>query len=283
MNEDAKAERSQQMESVEKAGLIATPGGFRPPAFVHRIQRNQSIVKRGGVSHVIDMATARLIGSPAAATKPPNPTAPPVNWVTWASWNNNTGNPITSLSTTWTVPSPPTNSSGQLLYLFNGLENVAGNEILQPVLQWGASGAGGGNLWTVASWYADSNGHAFSTASVPVNPGDVLIGVMSEVAVYDDGTRNYVCQFQGINGTTLVAQGMDELTVAEQTLEAYWVTDVSEYPPDPSTAMTQIAIATSAGNIAATWSPYTQATPSFGEHTGITNNGTAAVEIDIYY
>ena len=44
-----------------------------------------------------------------------------------------------------------------------------------------------------------------------------------------------------------------------------------------------LAIATSAGNIAATWSPYTQATPSFGEHTGITNNGTAAVEIDIYY
>ena len=283
MTQDALAARLQAKEAVRQAGLIATPGGFRPPSFVHRVGRGQSIVKRGGVSHLIDMATAKLIGTAAAAVKPPSPTAPPVNWVTWANWNNNTGNSITSLSTTWTVPSPPAASSGQLLYLFNGLENASGNEILQPVLQWGVSGAGGGNLWSVASWYADSNGHAYSTPSVPVNPGDTLTGIMTEIAVYSDGTRNYNCQFQGIDGTILVAQGMDELTIAEQTLEAYWVTDVSEYPATPSTAMKQIAIATSEGPLVATWTPGTQASPKYGEHTGIAGNGTAAVEIAIFY
>ena len=42
------------------------------------------------------------------------------------------------------------------IFLFNGIQNST--SIYQPVLQWGPSAAGGGNFWTVASWYVDGAG-----------------------------------------------------------------------------------------------------------------------------
>jgi hypothetical protein len=67
----------------------------------------------------------------------------------------------------WTVPPAPATQSGQTIYLFNGMQDSV-PMILQPVLQWGALQVGGGNSWTVASWYgADIAGSAFYTPSFP--------------------------------------------------------------------------------------------------------------------
>jgi hypothetical protein len=80
-------------------------------------------------------------------------------WIAYTYWNNGTGNSITSFETTWEVPPPPASDSGQLIYLFNGIQNYGSNYgILQPVLQWGTSPAGGGPYWAVASWYVTSLG-----------------------------------------------------------------------------------------------------------------------------
>jgi hypothetical protein len=60
---------------------------------------------------------------------------------------NRTGHPVTRFTTTWTVPAAPSTHSDQTVFLFNGIQNST--MIYQPVLQWGPSGAGGGNFWAV--------------------------------------------------------------------------------------------------------------------------------------
>jgi hypothetical protein len=50
----------------------------------------------------------------------------------------------------WLVPATPVNH-GQTIFFFPSLENNA--SIIQPVLQWGPSAAGGGAFWTFANWY----------------------------------------------------------------------------------------------------------------------------------
>ena len=46
----------------------------------------------------------------------------------------------------WQVPPPPSvQDSGEVVFLFNGIQNYGTNfGILQPVLQWGVSAAGAG-------------------------------------------------------------------------------------------------------------------------------------------
>jgi hypothetical protein len=283
MTQNAPAAKSAIMKKALADGLISTPGGFRKPSFVHLVRPNQSVVKRGGVSHLMDMATASLVETPADQVAPKDPANQAGGWSTWATWNNQTGTAISLLSTTWVVPPPPVTQSGQLIYLFNGLQNPAGSEILQPVLQWGTSGAGGGSFWSIASWHVDSNNQAFCTPSIAVNPGDVLTGIMIQVAVYSDGTRNYNCQFQGIAGTSLMALGMVELTAAEQTLEAYGLTGQGDYPATPSTAMAQIELQVGGNPAPVAWTPYSMQSPAYGEHTTVVSNATPGGEVNLFY
>jgi hypothetical protein len=142
-------------------------------------------------------------------------------WISYAYWNNNSGYPISTFSTTWVVPPVPVTQSGQTIFLFNGIQNTT--MIYQPVLQWGPSGAGGGNYWSVASWYAaGQGGHSFYSASVPVNVGQTLVGIMTLTGQSTSGFT-YNCEFQGIANTSLPIQNVQQLTWAAETLEAYGV------------------------------------------------------------
>lgn len=53
----------------------------------------------------------------------------------------------------WAVPPAPPANDGQILYFWNGVEPDDNSAVLQPVLQWGSTPAGGGAYWAVASWY----------------------------------------------------------------------------------------------------------------------------------
>src|ERR1700722_14457054 len=117
----------------------------------------------------------------------------------------------------------------------------AANDILQPVLQWGASSAGGGNFWSVACWFIDSSGNAFYHDPVPVNEGDTLVGVMFMTA-QSGSSFSYNCFFQGIDNTELVINNISELVVAPETLECYGNQQCSDYPNTSFTAMAAIDI-----------------------------------------
>jgi hypothetical protein len=275
--------KKSSMQEALANGYVSTPGGFRRKSFVHRVRPGESVIKRAGISHVMDMTSMRLIVGPADE-KPVESLADQAGgWVTWADWNNQAQDAISTFSTKWTVPPAPTSQSGQLIYLFNGLQDVAGGEILQPVLQWGVSGAGGGNYWSIASWHVDSSGHAFCTPVVQVNVGDVLTGNMTMLAVFADATRNYSCEFLGVPQTKLVALGLTNLVAAEQTLEAYGVTGKSDYPATPLTSMTDIRVQLGSNPAPLVWQTNTMQNPAYGEHTQVVDNSSVGGQVDLYY
>jgi hypothetical protein len=271
------------IQTAVSNGFVSTPGGFRRRSDVHMVRSGESVIKRAGASFVMNLANGQLTGSSANGVAVRNPADQTGGWVTWASWRNATGITISSFATTWVVPATPPTPASQLIYFFNGLQNAAGSEILQPVLQWGTSGAGGGTFWSVASWHVDSQGHAYCTPSIPVNPGDRLTGMMTMSGVFNDGTYNYRCEFANLAGTALMALGTPELTDAEETLEAYGVTAQTEYPGSPSTAMSQIDLEVGGNPATLAWVSNTMQNPLYGENTAIVSNASPGGEVDLQY
>ncbi len=263
-------------------GFVRTPGGFRHKSFVHLLEPGQVVTKRTGTPRVMDLATKNLLDMPLARLPAQDLAGMGGGWVTWATWVDATGAAITSFATTWIVPAAPATQSGQLIYLFNALEDTSSTVILQPVLQWGVSGAGGGNYWGVASWYVDSNNHAFCTPVVPVNVGDQLTGLMT-LAIQSDASLDYTSQFQGIPETSLVAQGLANLVQATETLEVYGLTKATDYPNTPKTAMTAINLQVVGGAGQVTWAPNVMDNPTFGEQTKVVSNAIPGGEVDLYY
>jgi hypothetical protein len=179
---------------------VLTPGGYRPKALVHRVPpgtvvdgtagRLRFIDRSGNVVEDFGTLPKRKPGEPLTPANvsqaPPGkpeaePGPPPLGsgWITYTSWTNfDPATPISYFSTTWAVPPAPSRDDGQTIYIFNGLMNN-GSWILQPVLQWGTSPAGGGNSWSVANWYVwGQSGPAFHTDPVEVSPGDTLQGIV---------------------------------------------------------------------------------------------------------
>jgi hypothetical protein len=263
-------------------GYVRTPGGFRHKSMVHEMKPRHVVVKRAGGVGIMSLDDKQVTDIPLAPT-PPEPLAGMAGgWVTWASWSTTAGAKITSLSTSWVVPPPPSSESGQLVYFFNGLQDDAGDIILQPVLQWGVSGAGGGQYWGAASWHVDSSGHAFYTPVTRVSAGGTLTGVMT-LEVQADGSLIYTSAFSGLPGTSLVAQGLPELTVATQTLEVYGLTKASDYPDAPMTAMSGIDLQVNGAPATPQWVGDTMSNPGFGEHTSVVSNASPGGEVDLFY
>ena len=169
----------------------------------------------------------------------------------YAHWYNHGSYPIKSFTTNWVVPRSPRTYHQQTVFLFNSIEPASFNAILQPVLQYGPSAAGGGAYWTVASWYVVGQ-TAFHTRLVRVNVGQTLRGVIT-LTSYGSGRYNYVSSFSNIGGTTLILRGSPQLVWATETLESYHVTTGSDYPRG-STVFSSINIRTTRGTPAVTWS-----------------------------
>jgi hypothetical protein len=148
---------------------VITPGGFRPKGRVHLIEPGHLVSGEGGRLRKVHFLGEVVADFGPLIPRPGNEPLMPRNvvrtrpgpllpaqipalgsgWITYAWWQNATGRPITSFVTTWVVPPAPRTQSGQLIYLFNGIQNST--MIYQPVLQWGYNNAFGGNYWCVAS------------------------------------------------------------------------------------------------------------------------------------
>jgi|GEM_PF-1985300 len=201
-------------------------------------------------------------------------------WVAFGGWTNDSGQPISRLATTWVVPPEPVNKGGQTIFLFNGIQNST--MIYQPVLQWGSSAAGGGKRWSIASWYADGQtGVSFHTDLVEVVVGQSLTGVMT-LTGRSNGKFDYDCVFQGIAGTSLPIAQVEELTWANETLEAYGVTGCGDYPDTSRTRMTNIVLQTGTATPALSWSD-NDAKTECGAHCTIVSNAANGGEVDIWY
>lgn len=200
----------------------------------------------------MELSSSKLVELPKVDI--PTVVAPAAsNWICSTFFPNRSGQPITSFVTTWIVPPPPRTQSGQLLYLFNGLQDSGNNVILQPVLQWGDSGVGGGNYWAIANWFVIRGKQKFTHDPIQVNPGDTLVGVITQVN--GPAGFNYTSTFQGFPASTLVIGNIAQLVNAFETLECYRILQCSDYPPVDKTQMVSIGFQPAAVSAAVNWTP----------------------------
>ncbi|KAJ7095656.1 hypothetical protein C8R44DRAFT_890054 [Mycena epipterygia] len=233
--------------SVPLSTTLLTPGGYHANANMHEVPVGGCIAHVGAEIHVIDPNGGLIhVALPKPTTTAPvvAPQPEETGWVAYAYWSNPGPSPISSFTTTWTVPPAPITDNGQTIFLFNSIEPSSGDGILQPVLQYGCSTAGGSNYWSVATWYIYQD-QIFYTNLVPVDVGQTLNGIVS--LVRQSGlTYTYTSEFGNVAGTSLTVNGTEELTFATETLEVYSVTKESDFPPG-STEFSQINLILSSG------------------------------------
>lgn len=282
--------------------LVLTPGGFRDKALVHNIAPNHGVALLAtGEFADHDFASNALTrvqtppaltaqfaahgpsGASASAGAPAGAPVPalPAGWQTYAWWDSGS-QAITYFKTDWTVPPAPAASSGQTVFLFNGIQNTGANfGILQPVLQWGISAAGGGTYWAVASWYVTSSGHAFHSNLVRVNTGAKLVGIMTQTGV-SGANHNYESTFQGIAHTTLPVANIAPLHWANETLEAYSMANCADFPNIADTPMSSIEIRIGAAHPKLHWM-VVDAIKNCGQHTVVGSNVNPGGDVTIHY
>lgn len=166
----------------------------------------------------------------------------------------------------------------QTIFLFIGIQNA--NYILQPVLQWGESVAGGGPFWTISNWYADgAHGATSFKPLVRVSPGDLL-----QASILMNGQANnsytYVAAFSGFPDIDLKTDAIQELTWVNTALEAYKVTGCGSYPAVGLTSITDLQIETKTGTVSPDWRLHTPVAEC-GQHSVLP--GTDGRKIDLYY
>ena len=257
-----------------------TPGGIRHKSLIHLVQPHEVVRLDGERMKRFDTRTETFV-EPAPAEHLPELPAPGSGWITYGAYTEPAANVIRSMTTTWTVPPEPTREDGQLLYLFNGLQDSPVTQILQPVLQWGTSPAGGGNSWALASWLVTATDVFRTQTLVEVPPGAVLTGVMRMVSLHPTWSF-WICEFTGFADTTLSVNVAGQLVMPVQTLEAYTVTECRDYPATLMTSMRNIGVETQNGPLETGFSAFDSATEC-GQHAVVVSNAAGSGQVDLYY
>jgi hypothetical protein len=154
------------------------------------------------------------------------------------------------LTGAWTVPAAPTTYVGQAIFFFPSLESANGAAILQPVLQYGPTNAGGGQFWAIASWYLSSTGNVMH--SNLINIGGIS-SVMGSI-VASNCASNGACAWQvktsvkvGLTtvSTTLNATPAESFRLAQKAVleVADITTSCSQYPAGTTTNFSNIVLA----------------------------------------
>lgn len=275
--------------------LVATPGGWIPRSRVFLIEEGFHVSVVNNRLTKVETRTGRFvqdlgeyIAQPTNNQLPQQRIPPPADsgWIAWTSASPDTPNSgkITSFSTTWIVPKAPTNAGNQLIYLFNGLQAGTGptRYIVQPVLQWGISPAGGGKFWAITNWYVQSNNFAIHGKLVTVTAGTSLTGVIT--ALMDSGTNViYKSTFTGYgDSTSATTPPVIKANELDETLEAFGITTpATQYPPDSLIKMNAISILQGTTRPSITWAPH-KATGVIPRAVVVSNSSTNG-EVDIYF
>jgi hypothetical protein len=80
----------------------------------------------------------------------------------------------------YAVPSDPA-KDGALIFLWGGLEDAAGDTLLQDVLTWGANGdiVTNPNIWYVTNWYLWPGNNSVISPSMHVQPVDTIAAILN--------------------------------------------------------------------------------------------------------
>lgn len=265
--------------------LVITPAGLMPRSSVHFIDEHHFLSLENGRIQKFEKESGRLVEDFGEAEITPvhNTSQEVQGWIAYAYWAN-TGAPITQFTTNWIVPSVPADTGGQTLFLFNGMQDgtMHSSYIIQPVLQFGPSAAGGGNFWAVTDWFVSSHKAFFGTL-VSVNPGTSLQGVLVETGTTHK-RYNYNVSFTGFPAASSIqVNGAPQAFWTAETLESYGVTSpATMYPPDMDIAMTGIQILTGPTNAVINWTPV-QAVAGSAQRAVVVSDASPGGQVDLYF
>jgi hypothetical protein len=278
--------------------MVLTPAGLMPKANVHFVEPGTELrVSGDGRLQKVESATGNMLQDfgPVTITQDPihsngfsraldNVVPRAVNgWAAYTYWSNPTATkPVTSFTTTWTVPAAPSTQGTQTIFLFNGMQDgtTASSYIIQPVLQWGPSAAGGGKYWAITNWYV-SSAHAFYGTLETVTAGNSLTGVMTETGT-TGSNYNYKSVFNGYpSASSITASNVPQAFWLAETLEVYGVSKAGQYPHATSMAFSGIDILEGTTNPSITWTPVAatgSALPKAVVTNGSSSDGTVTIE-----
>jgi hypothetical protein len=284
--------------SLTAEEMVLTPVGYMEKSKVHFIDQGFSLHVENGRLQKVETRSGKMVEDfgevkmnderfnlnrnavPAGNVEP----AAVSGWIAYTYWSNPiTTKPITYFSTSWVVPAVPKKQGNQTLFLFNGMQDgaTATSYIIQPVLQWGSSAAGGGKYWAITNWYVSSS-QAFFGSLVKVSTGTTLQGIMTQTAV-SGSNYSYNSSFTGYPTTTLNATNVPQAFWAAETLESYGVTTPNTmYPPNVDVAMKSIEMLQGSANSSITWTT-AQATKGAAQKAVVVSSSSSNGEVDIYF
>eukprot|EP01117_Protostelium_nocturnum_P006400 TRINITY_DN230_c0_g1_i1.p1 TRINITY_DN230_c0_g1~~TRINITY_DN230_c0_g1_i1.p1 ORF type:complete len:625 (-),score=105.52 TRINITY_DN230_c0_g1_i1:38-1720(-) len=167
----------------------------------------------------------------------------------WASSTNQ----WTYVSASWTVPPAPAKYTGQTIFFFPGTEDDGGKAILQPVLQYGVSGGGGGEYWSVGSWYVDTTANNYVSPLHKVNPGDKILGTISFNQVNKEWT--VTCYVNSVSVATISVFNIAPQNHAMMAMEVYAVESCNKYPANNLLQFQDIKMKSNFVDSSPSWSP----------------------------
>jgi hypothetical protein len=169
-------------------------------------------------------------------------------WKAWAQASAPGASAVTALNSSWRVPSAPQSAQGQVLFFWNGVEPADTSAVLQPVLQWGPSAAGGGDYWAVAAWYVSATHGSHYSPLVQVDPGEAVLGSNAYDAALGAWTIAAAAAGRAPSVLTFAPLPGAPWATAYHVLEAYGVfSDCSAYPAEGAVNFTAVALEVGGG------------------------------------
>jgi hypothetical protein len=157
------------------------------------------------------------------------------------AWGFNWFNEITA---TVIVPSPPRTAPINNFF-WPGLETASGSAVLQPVLIYGQSDAGGGPYWSVGLWYISAAGKETHVGVVRVRAGASITSTV-KLHCAANGTQCDALLMVQLNGTEILSLGVHTIevwqTALKGVLEANGINTCSQFPPGGSTTFTNVHV-----------------------------------------
>lgn len=202
-------------------------------------------------------------------------------YITGVAWSNRSTNVTSFFSATWHVPSPPTKDNGQTIFIFNALEN--GPDIIQPVLQWGGSAAGGGPYWGIANWYlTDWGNKVFISPLIRVFPGTKLVGTI-KLTNQSINSFSYNSSFEEYPGSELQVNNARKFYDALISLETYFISRCGDYPSDMRISINDIKMKTDTITPFLNWRVQKYRQVNCGQYTLIRSYKTFGDGVDIHF
>jgi hypothetical protein len=309
---DTALTRQDQANSAAQTQMVLTPFGYKNANQVHFLPDGHSLIVKKDSIFEVESRTSRRINAfghyhdststsstsvsvTGSGSTKPVPGTYGSGWITDAIWINTSNSPISYFSTNWTVPTVPYTNHGQTVFLFNALQDgeTTTSYIIQPVLQYGSSQAGGGSYYAVTNWYGGgTSGQYFYGTLYSVSPGANLQGVIQMTG--NGNNYSYTSSFVGYpSNTTISFTDPLVMNYAFETLEAYGIQFWGDYPTlatypntnvqHPDVPMTNIVINLANGTSApVNWAAENRV-QDVQQHTNIVTQGSPNGEVDIFF